>query len=72
MSLPKNQCHTSFHGGNPGNGYHARSIKKMSSGDTHPYLKSSFWLNPTNQFWEGEGTTEEGKAYFRESLERMG
>jgi hypothetical protein len=45
-----------------------KTVIRQSSGDGHPYLKLSFWRNPTNHFWETAMYTEAGKEYFRDRL----
>jgi len=71
MSLPKSQQFMSHKGGNPGHDYRKKSVnRKCSSGDAvHPYMKASFWANPSNQFWETELYSEASKEYFRKSLQ---
>lgn len=34
-------------------------------GNTHPYLRTSFWNNPENHFWERPLYTEKSKEYLR-------
>lgn len=34
----------------------------------HPYLRRTFWLNPSNHFWESDLYSEESKQYFRDCL----
>jgi len=34
----------------------------------HPYLKTEFWLNPCNQFWNSDLYADEAKDYFNKSI----
>lgn len=70
MSLPRNQQYMSHKGGLPGNQYRKKSVnRRCSSGDSkHPYLKASFWANPSNHFWESDLYSEESRKYLRENI----
>jgi hypothetical protein len=41
-----------------------RSAAKTSGYDRHPYLKSAFWQNPLNQFWNTDMYSSKSKEYF--------
>lgn len=69
MTIRRDQKYMSYYGCNPGNSFGKRSRFKASTGDTHPYMKASFWANPSNHFWETELYSEASKEYFRKSLQ---
>lgn len=42
--------------------------KSSSNSDKHPYLKVSFWENPSNQFWESDLYSNKSKNEYRQWL----
>jgi hypothetical protein len=37
----------------------------------HPYLRTDFWLNPENHFWNSRLYTEKAKRYYESSLRKF-
>lgn len=40
-------------------------------GKSHPYLRRSFWNNPTNHFWNNGSHTEQAREYFAQWLVKL-